>query len=81
MFVGSSYILNGNSLKVYMLAYNHMEICILFWKVDRTSFKAVITLFEKVISRKKLALFGELVRGIVIVVKLLHFNLLLWNSE
>jgi hypothetical protein len=26
-------------------------------------------------------LFGELVRGIVIVVKLLHFNLLLWNSE
>jgi hypothetical protein len=32
MFVGS-YILNGNSLKVYMLAYNHMEICILFWKV------------------------------------------------
>jgi hypothetical protein len=59
MFVGS-YILNGNSLKVYMLAYNHMEICILFWKVDRTRFKGVIALFEKVISRKKLALFGEL---------------------
>ena len=31
-------ILYGNSLKLCMLAYYHMEICILFWQVDGTNF-------------------------------------------
>lgn len=35
-----------NFLKLCIFAYYHMEMCILFWKVDRTSFESAIGLFK-----------------------------------
>ena len=52
-YCNSSYILNRNFLKLCMIVYYHMEICIVVWQVNRISFKGVIDLFEYVSKNKK----------------------------